>query len=141
LRRLPSTDNGGVTIAPDIRCPCLSGEVYAACCGRYHGGAHTAPTALALMRSRYSAFALNLERYLLSTWHPSTRPTGIDLDDDTRWVRLDIEEVRRGGPADSDGVVRFTAIYRDAEGGHRLTETSRFVRESGNWYYVDGVHA
>jgi SEC-C motif-containing protein len=93
------------------------------------------------MRSRYSAFALGLEHYLLSTWHPSARPSSVDLDDDTRWVRLDIEEVRLGGPADSDGVVRFTAIYRDAEGGHRLTETSRFVRERGNWYYVDGVHA
>jgi len=130
-----------VTIAPDIRCPCLSGEVYGACCGRYHSGAHTAPTAEVLMRSRYSAFALGLERYLLSSWHPSTRPDSVDLDDDTRWMRLDVEDVRRGGPADSEGVVRFTAIYRDADGGHRLTETSRFVRERGVWFYVDGIHA
>lgn len=93
------------------------------------------------MRSRYSAFALGLDGYLLSTWHPSTRPDSVDLDDDTRWVRLDIEDVRRGGPADSDGIVRFTAIYRDADGGHRLTETSRFARERGSWFYVDGVHA
>jgi SEC-C motif-containing protein len=130
-----------VTIAPDIRCPCLSGEVYGACCGRYHSGARTAPTAEVLMRSRYSAFALGLERYLLNSWHPSTRPDSVDLDDETRWMRLDIEDVRRGGPTDSEGVVRFTAIYRDADGGHRLTETSRFVRESGVWFYVDGIHA
>ncbi|WP_238592131.1 YchJ family protein [Leifsonia sp. ALI-44-B] len=128
-------------MAPDIRCPCLSGEVYGACCGRYHSGAHTAPTAEVLMRSRYSAFALGLERYLLNSWHPSTRPDSVDLDDETRWTRLDIEDVRRGGPTDSEGVVRFTAIYRDADGGHRLTETSRFVRESGVWFYVDGIHA
>ena len=114
--------------------------MYAACCGGFHSGARAAPTAVALMRSRYSAFALGLEHYLLTSWHPSTRPASLDLDDDTRWVRLDIEDAQRGGATDTDGIVRFTAIYRDADGGHRLTETSRFVRENDSWYYVDGVH-
>lgn len=124
--------------ASDDRCPCLSGETYGNCCGRYHRGPQTAPTAEALMRSRYSAFAAGLSRYLLDTWHPSTRPAVLELDDDLQWRRLDIEETTAGGPLDTQGTVKFSAYYRD--GGRRgvQTETSRFVREGGSWLYVDG---
>ena len=89
----------------DARCPCLSGETYGACCGRYHrgllaGGADsvTAPTAEALMRSRYAAFAVGDADYLLATWHPSTRPADLDLDDDVTWRRLDVVATSAGGP-------------------------------------------
>ena len=69
-------------LEPDTRCPCGTGEVYGACCGRYHSrfaqaGELTAPTPEALMRSRFTAFAVGLPDYLLATWHPSTRPASL----------------------------------------------------------------
>ena len=124
--------------APEDRCPCLSGETYARCCGKYHSGTQTAPTAEALMRSRYSAFAAGNRRYLLNTWHPSTRPAGLELDPDLQWRRLDIVETAAGGPLDDSGVVRFRAHYRDGSGRGVQEETSRFVRVGGNWLYLDG---
>jgi SEC-C motif-containing protein len=98
-----------------------------------------APTAERLMRSRFSAFALGLPRYLLDSWHPSTRPDTLDLDAGLRWQLLDILRTERGGPFDTDGVVEFRATYR--EGGHRgeLRETSTFTRDGTRWFYVDGV--
>lgn len=124
--------------APDERCPCLSGETYSACCGKYHSGARNAPTAEALMRSRYSAFAIRDEAYLLKTWHPSTRPATLDLDAGLQWRRLDIVETSAGGPLDETGIVRFRAHFRDEAGRGVQEETSRFVRISGVWLYVDG---
>lgn len=90
------------------------------------------------MRSRYSAYVLKLEDYLLATWHASTRPQALDLgeDDGTRWLGL---EVRRHRQEDeSHPTVEFVARYRIDGRGHRLHEISRFVREDGRWYYLDG---
>jgi len=118
-------------------CPCGSGQAYPACCGRWHDGA-AAPTAEALMRSRYSAFVLGLEPYLLATWHASTRPAALDLaaDGASKWLGL---EVRKACNQDGDhATVEFVARYRIAGRGHRLHELSRFVREDGRWFYVDG---
>jgi SEC-C motif domain protein len=125
-------------IHPDLRCPCGSGLTYGECCGPVHAGAATAPTAEALMRSRFSAFAVGDEAYLLASWHPSTRPASIDLDGDTRWLRLDIIAKSEGGPFDERGEVVFEARYRSAGERGVLRERSRFLRESGRWYYVDG---
>jgi SEC-C motif-containing protein len=122
------------------RCPCLSGNPYDECCGPLHDGA-PAPTAERLMRSRFSAFALGLPGYLLDSWHPSTRPASLDLDPEQRWTRLDILATRSGGPFDSSGTVAFRAWWRSATERGTLEETSEFVRESGRWYYVDGVVA
>lgn len=124
--------------APDDRCPCLSGETYAGCCGKYHSGAGTAPTAEALMRSRYSAFAIGDRQYLLDTWHPSTRPADLELDAELQWRRLDIVETSAGGPLDDRGVVHFRAHYRSGAARGVQEETSRFVRISGDWLYLDG---
>ena len=90
------------------------------------------------MRSRYSAFALGRSDYLLDSWHPSTRPAHLELDPDTRWLRLIIEETGDGGPFDSRGTVTFTAIGRTPEGRFEQRERSRFLREAGRWRYVDG---
>jgi SEC-C motif-containing protein len=87
------------------------------------------------MRSRFSAFALGDAGYLLRSWHSSTRPVTLDLDDGLRWYRLDIESTRQGGPFDREGVVVFTAYYKGAERGS-VQEASRFVRESRDWFYV-----
>ena len=121
------------------RCPCLSGLPYDACCGRLHAGSATAQTAEQLMRSRFSAFAVGDPDYLLATWHPSTRPTTLDLDDDVRWYRLDILATRQGSPFDREGVVEFEAFYRSAGGPGSQHEVSRFVRESGRWLYLAGT--
>jgi len=90
------------------------------------------------MRSRFSAFSLGDAAYLLRSWHPSTRPDELTLDAGLRWYRLDIECTERGGPFDTDGVVEFVAHYKGTERGS-LHEVSRFVREDGNWFYVDAV--
>lgn len=91
------------------------------------------------MRSRFTAFALGDAEHLLRTWHPSSRPAELDLDDDVRWVRLDILDVQGGGPFDATGVVEFEAFHR--HNGERLSlrERSRFVREDRMWLYVDAV--
>jgi len=121
------------------RCPCQSGLPYAECCGPLHRGERAAPTAEALMRSRYSAFAVGDADYLRATWHPSTRPAELDLDPATRWVRLDVLATSAGGPFDTAGTVEFRATYRDpGEAPGSLHEVSRFVREDGRWSYVDG---
>lgn len=120
-------------------CPCLSGELYAACCGRFHSGASAAPTAEQLMRSRYSAFVVGDAAYLLETWHPDTRPADLDLDGDIQWRRLDILTTSRGGPLDSVGTVEFQAWFRRGRerGSHR--ETSTFRRVDRRWYYFDAL--
>ncbi|PWJ56262.1 SEC-C motif-containing protein [Quadrisphaera granulorum] len=132
------------------RCPCGTGEVYGSCCGRFHRGEAHAPTAEALMRSRYSAFAVRDVVYLARTWHPSTRPADVgtedlDLDEEQRWLRLDVLETAAGGPFDDDGTVLFEARWRRVtdRGTERgvLRERSRFVREQGRWSYLDGEPA
>jgi SEC-C motif-containing protein len=120
------------------RCPCLSGNAYEECCGRFHGGTAAAPTAEALMRSRYSAYALGLADYILDTWHPSTRPTELELDPELSWYRLDVLAAR-GGPFDRVGLVEFRAYYRSDGQRSDQHEVSRFVRERGRRYYVDAA--
>jgi len=116
-------------------CPCGQPKGYAECCGIYHAGV-AAPTAEALMRSRYSAYVLALEPYLLATWHASTRPIDASADEQTRWLGLSIKRFEATG-ADS-AQVEFVARYKIAGRAQRLHEVSRFVREDGRWYYVDG---
>lgn len=92
------------------------------------------------MRSRFSAFATGgpeMEGYLLATWHPSTRPTTLELDGSTRWRRLDVVRTEAGGPFDDRGIVEFAAHYTDDDGRGVMRETSRFVREDGRWLYVE----
>jgi SEC-C motif-containing protein len=120
-------------------CPCLSGEQYTDCCGRFHSGSADAATAEQLMRSRYSAFVLLHADYLLKTWHPSTRPSVLDFDPGMEWRRLDILSAERGGPLATEGAVEFKAHFRlDGERGVHH-ETSRFLRVDRRWYYLDAV--
>ncbi len=119
-------------------CPCGSNKPYADCCARYVEGNEPAPTAEALMRSRYTAYTLLREDYLLATWHPSTRPASLGLAEDvtTKWIAL---EVKRHEPQDADhAIVEFVARYKVNGRAHRMHEVSRFVREEGRWFYVDG---
>lgn len=125
-------------------CPCGSGRAYAGCCQPYHQG-QPAATAEALMRSRYSAYVLELEAYLLASWHPSTRPESLDLAAEPRpkWQGLEIHSPAAcpsgSGPDDDQAHVEFVARYRVQGKAERLHEISRFVREGGHWFYVDGT--
>jgi SEC-C motif domain protein len=123
-------------------CPCgRKGQGGAAldfdrCCGRWLEGT-PAPDPEALMRSRYSAFVLGDEAYLLATWHPRTRPLRVDFDAGTKWLGLDVRDAppAQGGQAE----VEFVARYRIGGRAVRLHERSRFERlDDGRWYYVDG---
>lgn len=118
-------------------CPCESGLTYAACCALWHSGCDEgryAPSAEALMRSRYSAYVLGLIDYLLATWHGSTAPGALELSP-VRWLGLELRHAQESGDA---GVVEFVARLRDNGRGGRMHEISRFVRENGRWYYIDG---
>jgi SEC-C motif domain protein len=123
----------------EISCPCGLANPYSACCGRWHAGALAlqAPDAQALMRSRYSAYVLDLLDYLLATWHPSTRPALLAPNaPGQRWLGLTVMEHQR---IDEDhATVAFVARSKIAGRARRLQELSRFVREEGRWYYVDG---
>jgi SEC-C motif-containing protein len=90
------------------------------------------------MRSRYSAYVLKLDDYLLATWHPDTRPSELDLAaDDSKWLGLEVK--KHAVQDDTHATVEFVARYRIAGKGHRLHELSRFVREGGRWFYIDGT--
>lgn len=121
-------------------CACGSANQYAACCGRFHFGNEMPASAELLMRSRYCAYVLALQDYLLETWHPSTRPVSLDFSDanKTRWLGL---EVRRHTVVDaSRAQVEFVARYK--MGGLpavRLHEISDFIFEEDRWFYVSGV--
>lgn len=120
-------------------CPCGSALAYTACCGLWHAGALQlqAPDAATLMRSRYSAFALDLHEYLLATWHDSTRPPFLPPPEPgLRWLGLDVRE--HCVIDDQHATVAFVARSKLGGKAHRLVETSRFVREGGRWFYVDG---
>ncbi len=122
------------------RCPCGSGTAYDTCCGRIHRGEVRALTAEALMRSRYSAFALGDEAYLLRSWHPGTRPARVRFVPDQHWTRLDVLAAA-GGPLDAEGTVEFVAHFeRDGE-ARQLHEISRFTRHEGHWVYVGPIAA
>lgn len=90
------------------------------------------------MRSRFAAFRDGDAAWLLASWHPSTRPAALDLSDNPRWRGLQIVDVVDGGPDDPSGVVEFRATYVADGVLGVLHERSRFVREGGRWFYVDG---
>jgi SEC-C motif-containing protein len=119
-------------------CPCGSTKKFFDCCARYIDSNQPATTAEALMRSRYTAYTLLRENYLLATWHPTTRPSALGLaaESATKWLGL---EVKRHEQQDAEhAIVEFVARYKMNGRAHRLQEVSRFVREDGGWFYVDG---
>ena len=139
------------TITPEA-CPC-GGPSLATCCGPFIEGSALPPTAEALMRSRYTAYVLKNEPYLLATWHPSTRPTEpiIDEKEAIRWLGLEVKSALRlrqrkvNSPDNPDSdTVEFVARFKLGGRAHRLHEVSRFLREpdpetgAPRWYYVDG---
>lgn len=128
---------------PSAACPCGSSLDLVACCGPILAGT-PAPTALALMRSRYTAYVLGNIDHLVATHDPASRaaldiPATTAWSRDTRWTGLRIVATTAGAPADTHGVVEF--IASGATGGAPFDhhERSRFRRLDGRWYYVDGA--
>ncbi|WP_367135392.1 MULTISPECIES: YchJ family protein [Streptomyces] len=120
-------------------CPCGLDAAYGDCCGALHDGRRTASTAERLMRSRYSAFAVQDAAYLLRTWHSSTRPGSLEFDPGMRWTRLEILGTTDGTPFHQEGTVEFRAHYSAHGHADSQHENSRFVREDGRWVYVAEV--
>jgi len=123
-----------------MTCYCGNEKTYGACCGRFHSGVENASTAQLLMRSRYSAYVLMLESYLLTTWHSTTRPAALGFSDEekTQWLGLEIKQHRIIDA--NNAQVEFVARYKI--GGLpavRLHEISDFIFEDGRWFYVMGI--
>ena len=125
-------------------CPCgrvdakKRAVAYVDCCGRFvdHFNTTPAPDAEHLMRSRYSAFVREQANYLLATWHSSTRPASLDFEAGAKWLGLEVRQHQVTGADTAE--VEFVARYRVQGQAVRLHERSRFVREDGRWFYVDG---
>lgn len=130
---MPAPEKASRTIA----CPCGGGAL-AVCCGSFLAGDAIPQTALELMRSRYTAYALRDEKYLRNTWYDSTRPTSRLLDDDEpiKWLALEIRSHQQ--ESETAATVEFVARYKLQGRAHRLHEISRFTREDGRWFYLDG---
>lgn len=124
-------------------CPCGNTQQYDECCGRYISGQFTAPTAEALMRSRYTAYVLAEISYLEQTLHPDSRK---DFDPvnaekwakNSSWLGLEIIEIVGGKENDTEGTVEFIARYSDGQGTVNHHEISSFRKEENRWYFVDG---
>jgi SEC-C motif-containing protein len=128
------------TQASEAQCYCGNTAEYSSCCGAYLDGFEIPQTAEQLMRSRYCGFVLRNEAYLLATWHPTTRPSRVRMDEQQNWLGLRIRSIEKGGGEDSTGNVEFVARFKIAGKGHRLHELSRFEKIDGRWFYLDGKH-
>ncbi len=125
-------------------CPCGSGKTLDACCGPYLSGAAPAPTAEALMRSRYSAFATKNIDYLEQTLRPDTRDDFnreqvTEWAGNSEWIGLDVRSTKEGGEGDTQGVVEFVARFKVEGKDYFHHETSTFTKQDGRWFYVDGI--
>jgi len=133
-------------LAASAPCPCgrtggtgkaAKPVAYGQCCGRWLEGGALPPDAESLMRSRYSAFVLEREAYLLNSWAASHRPASIAFEPGVKWLGLDVRSHQRTGDATAE--VEFVARQKPLNGpAVRLHERSRFVLEAGSWLYVDG---
>jgi SEC-C motif-containing protein len=132
------------TPSPDAPCPCKSGKSFGACCGPYLAGTALAPTAEALMRARYCAFATGQVDFLAESLLPGTgddfdRAAAIEWSGNSEWTGLSIRMTEAGGPADDEGFVEFVAHFRQKGEDLIHHETGRFVKQDGRWYYADGA--
>lgn len=119
-----------------MNCPCCSGHSLADCCARLISQRERPENAVALMRSRYTAFALGKMDYLLESWHPRTCPKELELDPGLRWVGL---EILGSGEQGDEAWVEFEARMIIAGREEALRERSRFLQVDGRWKYVDGA--
>lgn len=101
-------------------------------------GQAPAVTAQQLMRSRYTAYVRADGAYLAASWHPSTRPVPLELGGAIQWQGLAVVSCKAGLEMDNRGSVEFIARYQHQGVPGQVHENSRFVREQGVWFYLDG---
>ena len=132
---------------PSPPCPCSSGARYSACCAPYHRGTREAPDAEALMRSRYSAFALREVDYLWRTLHPEHPDRARPRDDWTREVRAHAQALkyprlhvldRQLAPPPAPSVVLFHARVFENGQDRSFVERSEFRHDGTGWRYLRG---
>ena len=124
--------------ATDMPCPCGLDKALASCCLPLIQQEQQAETAEALMRSRYTAYAMGNMAYLTSSWHAATRPATVEANSEIEWLGLTVLSFRAGGTADLKGNVEFIARYRAHNALAQVHENSRFIKEQGQWFYLDG---
>lgn len=126
-------------------CPCGKKLGYEKCCGKFHNSNATPSTAEDLMRSRYTAFTLALGDYLIKT-HASSARSSVNKDDlikwakSAKWVKLEIIDTLSGKENDSTGIVEFRAHFKEKIFKRQIHERSNFIRENGEWKYLNGIH-
>ena len=125
-------------------CPCRSGRSFGACCEPYLAGQSFAPTAEALMRARYAAFATGNVAFLEESLLPGERGDfdregAKDWSSSSEWTGLEIRRTEAGGESETEGWVEFLASFRQHGEDRVHHETGHFRREGGRWYYADGV--
>ena len=118
-----------------MNCPCYSGQTFDRCCERFISHRELPENATQLMRSRYSAFALEDRDYLLETWHPDLRPTQLSFDSGIRWLGLEIMESEEHG---KKALVEFEASLLLQGEVSAMHERSEFVLQQGRWLYTTG---
>lgn len=119
-------------------CPCGSENNYTQCCGRYIEAGELPEYPEQLMRSRYTAYALNNTEYLEKTWHKHTRPAQLQLNTEINWLSLEIIDTQNDQNDDNESWVKFTVKFKHGARLQSLHEHSRFLRENDQWLYVDG---
>jgi len=121
-------------------CPCGSGHTYLDCCGRFIESGAIPSTPEQLMRSRYTAYTMKNDGYLLDTWHASTRPASLAEENKlpVKWVELKVINSSDPVEDDADGTVEFSARYKVNGKAEIMHEVSEFIKETGRWYYLKG---
>ena len=147
---IPQTPSNpaSVTLPDTAACPCGRCEptakrqprplAFGDCCAPLLWGTQTVADAQALMRSRYTAYVLGDLAYLRSSWHPTTCPPDLSLDEAVQWLGLKIERYHPISATEAEVV--FVARYRSHGRTYRLHEHSRFVCEQGRWLYLDALN-
>jgi len=127
----------------DSLCPCGSDKAYLHCCELFITHSQSPQTAEQLMRSRFTAFYLHKHQYLLDSHYPSQR----DAEDlnaiakeqaSTQWVKLVIHQTKLGRINDLTGIVEFSAFFSQEGQMFELRESSNFIQENAQWFYLDG---
>ena len=124
-------------------CPCGSGKTYQACCAPFHAGTAKAPSAEALMRSRYSAYSKHQIQYIMDTYtkkdEDSIDPEGTrKWAEESTWLGLEIVSTDKGGFSDETGTVEFIATYVQRGIQEKHHEVASFVKQNGGWLYDTG---
>ncbi len=122
---------------------------YAECCQPLHSGQANASSPEALMRSRYSAYVLQLYPYIVETYDATQRAqlTSEQIAQsalNTHWLGLmvlnsKILPCKQNSEDQFIGEVEFKVFYSEDKQLYCLHERSDFIQEQGRWVYTTGT--